>query len=186
MHSELKVPLQEFPNRKGGGELHRAALHAPPMAMGICERLTSLLVQHKVAVQMVFWDCLRTILFLDKISHWIRQSRSDKTVYALGRSPIMVHRPIPPTPPATREHAARHATVSPSSIHPSGVQRPKRYHVKEGGTDGDEKVLLSSHWRDLVREGKSPNHTVCAVERNGTFPILNVQSAENQGLRGRR
>ena len=37
---------------------------------------------------MVFWDCLWMIgLFHSLWSYWIRQSQSDKTVFAFGRSP---------------------------------------------------------------------------------------------------
>ena len=44
---------------------------------------------HEVAVLMVFWDCLRVIgLFYFWWSYWISQSQSDKTVFALGRSPM--------------------------------------------------------------------------------------------------
>ena len=42
---------------------------------------------HKVDVLMVYWDCLWMIgLFCSKWSYWIRQSQSDKTVFASRRS----------------------------------------------------------------------------------------------------
>ena len=39
---------------------------------------------------MVFWDCLWMIAPLSSLwSYWIRQSQSDKTVFALRRSPVV-------------------------------------------------------------------------------------------------
>ena len=47
---------------------------------------------HEVAVLMVFWDYLRVIgVFYFWWSHWIRQSQSDKTVFALQLSPCIKH-----------------------------------------------------------------------------------------------
>ena len=53
-----------------------------------CGHVTHLGRAEKVAVLMVFWDCLLMIgLFDSQWSYWIRLSQSDKTVFALRRSP---------------------------------------------------------------------------------------------------
>ena len=45
---------------------------------------------YKVAVLIIFQDCLRMIgLFYSWWSYWRRQSQSDKTVYGLQRSPMV-------------------------------------------------------------------------------------------------